>query len=47
MLKYTLHIMSVSFYTDEWSTLKRMRLLLVVVTFCSFTKTGKDFFLTL
>ena len=45
MLKYTLHIMSVSFYTDEWSTLTRMRLLLVVVTFCSFAKTGKDFFL--
>ena len=35
------------FYTDEWPTPKRMRLLPVAVVFCSFTKTGKDLFLTL
>ena len=39
---FTLHRTSlIQFYTDEWSTLKKMRPLLVAVVFCCFTKAGE------
>ena len=36
---------SLTFYTDEWSTLKKMHPLLVAVALCCFSKTGKEMFL--